>query len=352
MAVRTPLLSSPQIDAALGARILVKAECLQRTGSFKFRGAYNALAQLAPGKRRAGVVAYSSGNHAQGVAAAAQLLGMPATIVMPADAPAIKIANTRFYGAEIVAYDRYRESREAIAQRIAAERGAEILPPFDDARVIAGQGTIGLEIGEEARRHGWTIDLLIAPCSGGGLVTGCALGLAAVATRRRDLCRRTGAARRHAALARSRQTRRQRSRGALDLRRAAGADAGRDHFRLGAASPRRQHRRQRRRGTPRDGHRVLGLQAGAGARRRGGLGRGARRQGSRLPARRWRSSPRAGMSMPRSSPPRLPRSKRRPYSPAWAGATASLWSACRSDFSAGRRCFSPSARLSRSTRRL
>ena len=179
-AVPTPLLSSPQIDAQLGGRVLVKAECLQRTGSFKFRGAYNALAQLDAGKRRARVVAYSSGNHAQGVAAAAQLLGMPATIVMPADAPAIKLANTRFYGAEIVPYDRYRESREEIAQRIAAERGAEILPPYDDARIIAGQGTIGLEIGEEAQRRGWTIDALIAPCSGGGLVTGCALGLSAV----------------------------------------------------------------------------------------------------------------------------------------------------------------------------
>jgi threonine dehydratase len=172
-------LSSPQIDAQLGARVLIKAECLQRTGSFKFRGAYNALCQLDASKRRAGVVAYSSGNHAQGVAAAAQLLAMPATIVMPADAPAIKVANTRFYGAEIVPYDRYRESREEIAQRIAAERGAELLPPYDDARVIAGQGTIGLEVGEEAQRRGQTIDVLIAPCSGGGLVTGCALGLSA-----------------------------------------------------------------------------------------------------------------------------------------------------------------------------
>lgn len=178
-AVMTPLLSSPLLDAQLGVRLLVKAECLQHTGSFKFRGAYNALAQLDPAKRRAGVVAYSSGNHAQGVAAAAALLGMPATIVMPADAPAIKIANTRFYGAEIVTYDRYRESREAIAERIAVERGAELLPPFDDARVIAGQGTIGLEIAEAAKRQGVAIDLLIAPCSGGGLVTGCALGLAA-----------------------------------------------------------------------------------------------------------------------------------------------------------------------------
>jgi threonine dehydratase len=178
-AMPTPLLSSPQIDAQLGARVLIKAECLQRTGSFKFRGAYNALSQFDADKRRAGVVAYSSGNHAQGVAAAAQLLGMPATIVMPADAPAIKVANTRFYGAEIVPYDRYRESREEIARHIATERGAEILPPYDDARVIAGQGTIGLEIGEEAQRQGWAIDILIAPCSGGGLVTGCALGLLA-----------------------------------------------------------------------------------------------------------------------------------------------------------------------------
>jgi threonine dehydratase len=178
-AVVTPLLSSPQIDAMLNTRVLIKAECLQRTGSFKFRGAYNALSQLEPAKRRAGVVAYSSGNHAQGVAAAAQLLGIAATIVMPADAPAIKVANTRFYGAEIVPYDRYRESREEIAQRIATERGAEILPPYDDARVIAGQGTIGLEIGEEAQHRGMTIDMLIAPCSGGGLVTGCALGLSA-----------------------------------------------------------------------------------------------------------------------------------------------------------------------------
>ena len=140
-------------------------------------------------KRRAGVVAYSSGNHAQGVAAAAQLLGMPATIVMPADAPAIKVANTRFYGAEIVPYDRYRESREEIARQIATERGAQILPPYDDARIIAGQGTIGLEIGEEAQRQGCAIDILIAPCSGGGLVTGCALGVSP-APASRDLCRR------------------------------------------------------------------------------------------------------------------------------------------------------------------
>ena len=176
-AVVTPLLSSPRLDAQLGCRLLVKAECLQRTGSFKFRGAYNALSQLGPEARRAGVVAYSSGNHAQGVAAAAQLLGIPSLIVMPSDAPAIKAANTRSYGAEIVFYDRYREDREALGQRIAAERGAALIPPFDDARVIAGQGTIGLEMADQAAAAGATIDIAIASCSGGGLITGCALAL-------------------------------------------------------------------------------------------------------------------------------------------------------------------------------
>jgi threonine dehydratase len=176
-AVVTPLLSSPRVDARLGGRVLVKAENLQRTGSFKFRGAYNALAQLGTVERHAGVVAYSSGNHAQGVAAAAALLGMPAVIVMPSDAPAIKVANTRADGAEIVFYDRYTENREAIAARIAAERGAELLPPYDDARVIAGQGTIGLEIAAQAAALGLALDAAIASCSGGGLVTGCALAL-------------------------------------------------------------------------------------------------------------------------------------------------------------------------------
>lgn len=177
-AVATPLLELPMLNARLGGRLLVKAECLQRTGSFKFRGAYNALAQLGPEARPAGVVAYSSGNHAQGVAAAAQLLGMPATIVMPSDAPAIKVANTRFYGAEIVFYDRYTEEREAIAERIAITRGAALLPPFDDARVIAGQGTVGLELAAQAEALGARLDAIVAPCSGGGLVGGIALALA------------------------------------------------------------------------------------------------------------------------------------------------------------------------------
>jgi threonine dehydratase len=177
--VATPLLESPLLNARLGLRLLVKAETLQRTGSFKFRGAMNALLQLDEGQRRAGVVAFSSGNHAQGVAAAAQLLGIPAVIVMPADAPAIKVANTRGYGAEVVLYDRWRESREAIGARIAAERGASLVPPFDDARIIAGQGTAGLEIAAQAKALGASLDALVVPVSGGGLVTGCALALAA-----------------------------------------------------------------------------------------------------------------------------------------------------------------------------
>jgi threonine dehydratase len=175
----TPLLESSLVNDRLGGRLLIKAETLQRTGSFKFRGAYNALSQLDADRRRTGVVAYSSGNHAQGTAAAAAILGMPAVIVMPSDAPAIKVANTRGYGAEVVFYDRYSESREAIATEIASRRGALLLPPFDDAAVIAGQGTIGLEIAAQAAALGVQLDAVVVSCSGGGLVTGCALALAA-----------------------------------------------------------------------------------------------------------------------------------------------------------------------------
>lgn len=182
-AARTPLLSSPRLDASVGGRLLVKAECLQRTGSFKFRGAYNALAQFDAPARRTGVVAYSSGNHAQGVAAAAQLLDIPAVIVMPADAPAIKIANTRSYGAEVVLYDRNRESREELAARLALERGAQLLPPYDDTRVIAGQGTIGLELATETKALGLKLDTVVVSCSGGGLLAGCALALSELSPR-------------------------------------------------------------------------------------------------------------------------------------------------------------------------
>src|SRR5690242_10765658 len=148
-AVRTPLISAPVLDHLVGTRVFLKAETLQRTGSFKFRGAYNKLSQIPPAQRAGGVVAYSSGNHAQGVAAAAQLLGMPAVIVMPSDAPRPKRERTKALGAEVVLYDRDREDRTAIARAIAQERGAVLVPPFDDPMIIAGQGTAGREVVED-----------------------------------------------------------------------------------------------------------------------------------------------------------------------------------------------------------
>ncbi len=176
-AVRTPLVESPALNARTGGRIFLKLENLQRTGSFKFRGACNRLAMIPQSARANGVVAFSSGNHAQGVAAAAKLFGMPAVIVMPADAPRPKIEGTRAYGATIVTYDRLRDDREAIAAKICAERQAVLVKPFDDAGIIAGQGTAGLEIAEDAARFGVTLDEVLTPCSGGGLVSGVALGL-------------------------------------------------------------------------------------------------------------------------------------------------------------------------------
>jgi threonine dehydratase len=173
VAVRTPLLESAALDAQAGGRVLLKAECLQRTGSFKFRGAYNAISQVDADA----VVAYSSGNHAQGVAVAARLLGKAATIVMPADAPAIKIENTRAYGAEVRLYERNRESREAIGAEIAARTGAALIRPYDDPQIIAGQGTAGLEIVEQAKACGMEIDVALVPCGGGGLIAGCGLAL-------------------------------------------------------------------------------------------------------------------------------------------------------------------------------
>ena len=175
--VRTPLLASPVLDAATGARVFLKAECLQRTGSFKFRGAYNAISTIPEADRAKGVVACSSGNHAQGVAEAARLFGIAATILMPADAPALKIARTKRSGATVVTYDRASEDREALTVKLAAESGGDLVHPFDDARVIAGQGTIGLEIVEDLARLGLSPDVVMTPASGGGLAAGLALGL-------------------------------------------------------------------------------------------------------------------------------------------------------------------------------
>ncbi len=177
-AVLTPLLENVKLNALVGGRVFIKAECLQRTGSFKFRGAWNCISKLDPAKNKGGVVAFSSGNHAQGVAAAAQLRGIPALIVMPEDTPEIKKANTKSYGAEVVTYDRATESREEIADRYVAERGAVLVPPFEHADIIAGQGTCGLEIIAALQDRGVVLDDMLVNCSGGGLTAGIALAFA------------------------------------------------------------------------------------------------------------------------------------------------------------------------------
>lgn len=170
VAHRTPVVTSRTLDQRVGGHVLLKAELLQRTGSFKFRGAYNKIASIHPADRSKGVVAFSSGNHAQAVALAAGLLGTSSTIVMPADAPAMKLEATRRYGAEVVAYDRYSEDREQIGLEIAQRRGSTLVRPFDDPLVMAGQGTAALELVEDAGQ----LDVLLAPVSGGGLIAGCA----------------------------------------------------------------------------------------------------------------------------------------------------------------------------------
>jgi len=178
-AVRTPLLSPPVLSDRVGARVFLKPEVLQRTGSFKFRGAFNKLSSIPLDARAGGVVAFSSGNHAQGVAAAAQILNMPATIVMPADAPLSKRERTKAYGAQVVLYDRDREDREAIARGIAAKHGATLVPPYDDPKVIAGQGTVGKEIADDMAALGIAPDIVVAPVSGGGLIAGVATAVKA-----------------------------------------------------------------------------------------------------------------------------------------------------------------------------
>ncbi len=183
LAVRTPLIESPALNAELGARILLKPETLQRAGAFKFRGAMNRIAQLDQPARARGVVACSSGNHAQGVALAARMVGAPAVIVMPADAPAMKVANTRAYGAEVIHYDRYTEDRDAITERIAQERGMTIVWPFDDVDVIAGQGTVGLELVQQARALGVELTSVLAPVGGGGLIAGVSTAVKALSPR-------------------------------------------------------------------------------------------------------------------------------------------------------------------------
>ena len=176
-ALETPLLEFEALNDRMGLRVLLKAETLQRVGAFKFRGAYNRLVQLTADERSRGVVAFSSGNHAQGVALAARLLGISALIVMPSDAPAVKVAATQGYGAEVRFYDRLTDSREAIAAEIASQRGSVVVPAFDDLHIMAGQGTVGLEMVAQARSLGVELDLVAAPISGGGLLAGLATAI-------------------------------------------------------------------------------------------------------------------------------------------------------------------------------
>ena len=178
--IRTPLLTSPALDAAVSGSVLIKPECLQLTGSFKIRGAYNRLCQLDREQRPRGAVAWSSGNHAQGVAAAGAMLGIETTIVMPEDAPRAKIESTRRLGGRTVLYDRYTGDREAIAREIAAETGAQLVPSFDHTDVIAGQGTVGLEIVQQGREAGIEPDQVLIPCGGGGLSSGTAIAISAL----------------------------------------------------------------------------------------------------------------------------------------------------------------------------
>jgi threonine dehydratase len=182
---RTPLLTSPFLDEIAGRRVIVKPECLQHTGSFKYRGARAALSALVAATRAKGVIAFSSGNHAQGVALAAREFGVAAVIVMPSDAPDLKIANTRALGAEVVLYDRATEDRDAIGAALCADRGLHLIKPFDDADVIAGQGSCGLEIADQARAEGVTEADVLVCCGGGGLSAGIALALEARAPRLR-----------------------------------------------------------------------------------------------------------------------------------------------------------------------
>ncbi len=175
----TPLLEAPQINQVAGRRVLVKAECLQRTGSFKFRGAWSRLSLLNDDELKRGVVAFSSGNHAQAVAHSAQLRGTPAVIIMPKDAPSAKIEATRGYGAEVILYDRDNESREEIGATLSEERGLTLVRPYDDRYVISGQGTIGLEVADQARALGVEKADFIVCCSGGGLSAGVALAVEA-----------------------------------------------------------------------------------------------------------------------------------------------------------------------------
>ncbi|MBL4666826.1 MAG: threonine/serine dehydratase [Sneathiella sp.] len=177
-AIQTPLLESPALNDLLGCRLFLKSEMLQKTGSFKFRGAFNAISNLTKMQKENGVFAYSSGNHAQGIALAAKMMGVKATILMPEDTPAIKISNTKGYGAKVLIYDRYTESREEIGAEISRKNNLTLIKPYDNKDVISGQGTVGLEIIAQLAEHGLKADCIAAPCGGGGLLSGISLAVA------------------------------------------------------------------------------------------------------------------------------------------------------------------------------
>lgn len=177
VSVRTPLIQNFELDEIAGGKVLIKPECLQVTGSFKIRGAYNRLSQLTPEQAGRGVVAWSSGNHAQGIAAAGGMLGIKTAIVMPEDAPQAKLEDTKRLGGEVITYDRYSGDREAIAKALAIERGAALVPSYDDEHIIAGQGTIGLELADDAIDLELPADQVLIPCGGGGMSSGCAVAL-------------------------------------------------------------------------------------------------------------------------------------------------------------------------------
>ena len=275
VAHRTPVLTSRTLDAMTGARVYLKAEPFQRIGAFKFRGAYNAISALEPETRVRGVVTNSSGNHAQAVALSAQIFGIPATIVMPTDAPPAKIAATRGYGAEIVFYDRYKEDRAAIAERVAADLGATMIPPYDHPLVMAGNGTTALELIEEVGE----LDLLLVCLGGGGLLSGCATAAKALSPGRRHLGGRAGRGRRLGAVVRQRRTCAPGRGAAHDRGRPADRGARGAHLAHGTAAGHGDRHCQRRRDSRCDALPLRAPEARHGAERRLGARRIADRQG-------------------------------------------------------------------------
>ncbi len=278
VALHTPLVTSPVLDALTGARVFLKAETLQRTGSFKFRGAYNKLSSIPQSERGGGVVAFSSGNHAQGVAAAARILGMPAVIVMPSDAPRPKRERTAALGAEVVLYDRVREDRQAIASDIAERRNASLVPPYDDPLVIAGQGTVGREIIDDLAALGLTPDVVAVTASGGGLTAGIALAVKARAPQASVYTAEPEGFDDHARSFRSGQREKNAALTGTICDALMAQTPGAAHLRDQPHAGRPRRRRQRPGGGGGGGVRVPGTQARRRTRRRRSLGGAAVRQ--------------------------------------------------------------------------